>query len=95
MDLVTTDLALTKRAFCCLGEAPQLAEGDFTGVRVSRLAPPPVRQIFRGSSAAGRFHDPKYWGESVGTRPDAGIRGRKYLLGRKIKKFFGFGKAGT
>lgn len=36
-----------KPAFCCRGEAPQLAKGDFTGVRTSRLAPPPVRQEFR------------------------------------------------
>jgi hypothetical protein len=42
-------------AFWCRGEAPQLAEGDFTRVRTSRLAPPPVRQAFRVSESQADF----------------------------------------
>ena len=66
---------LTTAAFWCRGEAPQRAESDFTGVGTSRLAPPPVRQVDPEFLPAGRFHDPVKWGESVGTRPDAGVGG--------------------
>jgi hypothetical protein len=45
--------------------------------------------------AAGRFHDPENWGESVGTRPVAGIGGRKYLLSGDATGFSSFGKTGT
>ena len=70
-----TGVFLTTAAFWCRGEAPQRAEGDFTCVGTSRLAPPPVRQVIPVLLTAGRFHDPEKWGESVGTRPDAGNGG--------------------
>ena len=82
-------------AFWCRGEAPQLAEGDFTLVRTCRLAPPPVCRCSGGPKAAGRFHDPEKWGESVGARPDAGVGGRKNLLGGKDRRFWSLGKTGT
>ena len=82
-----TGMTPTNRLFGCRGEAPQLAEGDFTGVRTSRLAPPPVEAGVPGVLVAGRFHDPEKWGESVGTRPDAGVGGRKYLLAGEATGF--------
>ena len=45
-------------AFWCRGEAPQLAEGDFTRVGTSRLAPPPVEAGVPVVLVAGRFHVP-------------------------------------
>jgi hypothetical protein len=66
---------LTPAAFWCRGEALQRAESNFTRVGTSRLAPPPVRQVVPEFLLAGRFHDPENWGESVGTRPDAGVGG--------------------
>lgn len=82
-------------AFWCRGEAPQLAEGDFTRVGTSRLAPPPVEAGVPVLLAAGRFHDPGKWGESVGTRPDAGMGGKELPARREATGFCGFGKAGT
>ena len=48
----------TTPAFWCRGEAPQLAEGDFTRAGTNRLAPPPVEAGVPGVLVAGRFHDP-------------------------------------
>ena len=45
-------------AFWCRGEAPQLAEGDFTRVGTSQLAPPPVEAGVPVVLVAGRFHVP-------------------------------------
>ncbi len=51
-------LATDNPALWCRGEAPQLAEGDFTRAGTNRLAPPPVRQAIPNFLAGHRFHDP-------------------------------------
>lgn len=59
------------------------------------FAPPPVAAGVPFFLVAGRFHDPENWGESVGTRPDAGVGGRDYLLAGEAKRFSNDGKTVT